>query len=77
MVIQDHMAMNSFLDGIRCFSIINNLDTFSINSIANTFFLPSATGAPQQQQQPQPERNPTTAMAIVTHRQHHSSRTSR
>ena len=59
--------------------INNNADASSIKSIANTSFAPSPTGTPQKQQQLQLERNPTMAMAmtmimaIVTHRQQHSS----
>ena len=56
-------------DQQQSFSIVNNIDTSSIKSLANTSFPPSATGTPQQQLQLQLQRNPTmVAMEIVTRR---------
>ena len=50
--------------------INNNVNTSAIKSIANTPFPPKATGTPQQQQQLQPERVLT--MAIATCRLQHA-----
>ena len=54
-------------DRQQSFSIINSVNTSSINIfVAITSFPPSATETPQQQQQLQPERNPIMAGVAIT-----------
>ena len=70
------LQLQSYVCPFVCFApqqfSINNIDMSSINIyVTVTSFPPSATGISYQQLQP--EGDPTMAMAIMTHRQQHSS----